>query len=185
MHAFRRCGGVYLTRKESAKVTIRSVFSIPSGNSPVVPFTKCLPRNQPSPKSSSRSISSIRSPRDRVNSSGLLATKSSAAFCMSVDSSSVAMRIQHEAPHLRTTFEQDKGSSLTDCKQYIPRAGLFHVRPGRHAAECARSPEAVVTAPGRNSAIWINSAGGASPWDVAVGGLEDEDGLSDVPARRR
>lgn len=43
----------------------------------MVPLLRCFPRNQPSPKSSSLSISSIRSPRTRVSSSGLRAEKSS------------------------------------------------------------------------------------------------------------
>ena len=46
---------------------------LPSGNRPVFPFIKCLPRYHPSPKSSSRSTSSTRSPFAKLNSSGLLA----------------------------------------------------------------------------------------------------------------
>jgi hypothetical protein len=54
---------------------------VPSGNSPFSPLSVFLPRNQPSPKSSSRSTSSMRSPRLRLSSSGLRATNSSAAGC--------------------------------------------------------------------------------------------------------
>ena len=46
---------------------------LPSGNRPVFPFIKCLPRYHPSPKSSSRSTSCTRSPLPKLNSSGLLA----------------------------------------------------------------------------------------------------------------
>lgn len=49
----------------------------PSGKRPVLPLVICRPRNQPSPKSSSRSMSSIRSPFARLSSSGLRARKSS------------------------------------------------------------------------------------------------------------
>jgi hypothetical protein len=48
----------------------------PSGNRPLSPVSVFLPRNQPSPKSSSRSISSMRSPRLRLSSSGLRARNS-------------------------------------------------------------------------------------------------------------
>lgn len=49
----------------------------PSGKRPVLPLVIWRPRNQPSPKSSSRSMSSMRSPFARLNSSGLRAMKSS------------------------------------------------------------------------------------------------------------
>jgi hypothetical protein len=51
---------------------------VPSGKRPLFPLTRCLPRNQPSPNSSSRSANSTRSPFARVNSSELRAWKSSA-----------------------------------------------------------------------------------------------------------
>ena len=51
--------------------------NLPSGKSPVLPLCVCLPRYHPSPKSSSRSISSIRSPFVRLISSELRASKSS------------------------------------------------------------------------------------------------------------
>ena len=44
----------------------------------MLPRPRCLPRNQPSPKPSSSSTSEILSPLLRVNSSALLASKSSA-----------------------------------------------------------------------------------------------------------
>jgi hypothetical protein len=57
------------------------VLYVPSGKSPLSPLSVFLPRNQPSPKSSSRSISSTRSPRARLSSSGLRAWNSSVGMC--------------------------------------------------------------------------------------------------------
>jgi hypothetical protein len=54
---------------------------VPSGKSPFSPVSVFFPKNQPSPKSSSRSISSMRSPRLRLSSSGLRARNSSAVPC--------------------------------------------------------------------------------------------------------
>ena len=54
---------------------------VPSGNNPFSPLSVFFPKNQPSPKSSSRSISSMRSPRLRLSSSGLRAINSSAVVC--------------------------------------------------------------------------------------------------------
>ena len=51
--------------------------NVPSGKSPLAPFIKCLPRYHPSPKSSSRSISSTLSPLSKLSSSELRAEKSS------------------------------------------------------------------------------------------------------------
>lgn len=64
-------------RSISARVRIYAVVILPSGNKPVLPFWICFPKYQPSPKSSSRSISSILWPLDKLNSSGLRASKSS------------------------------------------------------------------------------------------------------------
>ena len=58
-------------------------MKVPSGNSPLLPFCICLPRYHPSPKSSSRSMSSILSPFDRLSSSLLRASKSSGVSCQS------------------------------------------------------------------------------------------------------
>ena len=49
---------------------------LPSGKRPVRALPRCRPRYHPSPKSSSFSISSMRSPFARLNSSSLRATKS-------------------------------------------------------------------------------------------------------------
>lgn len=49
----------------------------PSGKRPWLPLIMCLPKNQPSPNSSSLSISSTRSPLDKLSSSELRAWKSS------------------------------------------------------------------------------------------------------------
>ena len=57
--------------------------SLPSGKSPLLPVCKCLPRYHPSPKSSSRSMSSILSPFVRLSSSELRASKSS-ELCISL-----------------------------------------------------------------------------------------------------
>ena len=65
-----------------------------SGKSPVLPFFKCFPRNQPSPKSSSRSISSIRSPLARLNSSALRAENSSAEYQLLVQRDAGSERSQ-------------------------------------------------------------------------------------------
>jgi hypothetical protein len=67
-----KCGG----SGTSGRVGNRQV-SLPSGNKPVAFVLACFPRYQPSPNSSSRSMSSILSPRLRVSSSGDLAAKSS------------------------------------------------------------------------------------------------------------
>ena len=48
------------------------------------PFSVLRPRNHPSPKSSSRSMSSMRSPRARLSSSGLRAWNSSVGPCQSL-----------------------------------------------------------------------------------------------------
>lgn len=62
---------------EPCVYVLTDVVHLPSGNSPVLPFCRCLPRYHPSPKSSSRSMSSIRSPLYKLSSSGLRASKSS------------------------------------------------------------------------------------------------------------
>lgn len=71
--------------KQSVSLPTSSELTVisPSGKSPVLPFCMCFPRYQPSPKSSSLSISSILSPLRRLNSSGLLASKSSGPMIVS------------------------------------------------------------------------------------------------------
>lgn len=59
---------------------------IPSGNKPVLLVCVCLPKYHPSPKSSSRSMSSILSPLARLSSSLLRASKSSARLTISTTS---------------------------------------------------------------------------------------------------
>lgn len=54
--------------------------SLPSGNNPLDPFTRLLPRYHPSPNSSSLSINSTRSPFDKLSSSELRAEKSSSSI---------------------------------------------------------------------------------------------------------
>jgi hypothetical protein len=70
-------GGCRLVLCEGADRLIKHRGNLPSGNRPVSPVSVFLPRYQPSPKSSSRSISSMRSPRARLSSSGLRAWNSS------------------------------------------------------------------------------------------------------------
>lgn len=69
-----------MLRRDLVKLCTASCVppNLHSGKSPVLPLLKCLPRNQPSPKSSSRSINSIRSPLAKLNSSALRAENSSA-----------------------------------------------------------------------------------------------------------
>lgn len=81
----------------------------PSGNKPLSSLDKCRPRNQPSPKSSSLSINSILSPRFKLNSSGLLALKSSASW-------SVQIRARNDARiKMGGTYERPAG-----CLQVEP-----------------------------------------------------------------
>lgn len=54
--------------------------SLPPGKSPLPSRPRCFPRYHPSPKPSSSSTNSIRSPRLKVNSSALRASKSSANY---------------------------------------------------------------------------------------------------------
>lgn len=58
---------------------------LPSGKRPVAPLVRCRPRYHPSPNSSSRSMRCTRSPFDKVNSSELLAEKSSVWRCISIE----------------------------------------------------------------------------------------------------
>jgi len=67
-------------------------MDVPSGKSPLSPVSVFFPRNQPSPKSSSRSTSSMRSPRRRLSSSGLRAWNSSAVVLAVVSHTSHAGR---------------------------------------------------------------------------------------------
>jgi hypothetical protein len=71
----------------------------PSGKRPLSPVSVFLPRNQPSPKSSSRSMSSMRSPRRRLSSSGLRARNSSARLV----SGGLAVHGKQPLGHVRTT----------------------------------------------------------------------------------
>ena len=66
-------------------------------------MSRCLPRYQPSPNSSSRSISSTRSPLVRLNSSELRATKSSAmgACQQTAPCSAIQMPNWHRANSVR------------------------------------------------------------------------------------
>lgn len=57
---------------------LANVSILPSGKSPEFPFPRCLPRNHPSPNSSSRSRSSTLSPLPRLSSSELRAWNPSA-----------------------------------------------------------------------------------------------------------
>lgn len=96
--------------------------SVPSGKRPLSPLTVFLPRNHPSPKSSSRSISSMRSPRARLSSSGLLAWNSSATSCQpAVSPSPTVGRVQEcmnrrfEGANSRTTIKMSPGREPSVC----------------------------------------------------------------------
>ena len=125
----------------------------PSGNKPLFPFVKCLPKYHPSPKSSSRSINSTRSPFVKLNSSELRAEKSSAFdncqpnFCLRVfdrnvpSHSMVCFQTQRIQPgnnfHLRITIKICPGSGLplgsVDSREVILlqcRLLTFRQRPG-------------------------------------------------------
>lgn len=91
---------------------------IPSGKRPMLLLCACFPRYHPSPKSSSRSISSIRSPLDRLNSSGLRASKSSAC------------RVTYRQPRVffflvELSDEEPGARSHCNCGSYrYPKRGL-------------------------------------------------------------
>jgi hypothetical protein len=97
---------------------------VPSGNSPFSPLSVFLPRNQPSPKSSSRSTSSMRSPRLRLSSSGLRATNSSAAGCQ---------HRRRSAPHALRWSQSSSGArwrgggGLTHDNQQVARPAVLRV----------------------------------------------------------
>lgn len=93
--------------------------SVPSGNRPVLSSSVFFPRNHPSPKSSSRSMSSMRSPCVRLSSSGLRAWNASAR-CTSVCCSSLTnafvldlgYRIEGQG-YLRTTTRRSPGRQFS------------------------------------------------------------------------
>jgi len=97
---------------------------VPSGKRPLSPVSVFLPRNHPSPKSSSRSISSTRSPRDKVSSSGLRAWNSSAntisrhyaAWTRLPWAASKDAEGRRQA-HLRTTSSRSPGRENSVCER--------------------------------------------------------------------
>ena len=88
---------------------------LPSGNRPVPPLFMCRPRYHPSPKSSSRSISSIRSPFARLSSSGLRATKSCTTSNIEPGGASVLM------PSLVAIVARDRRDPPAKSPSGLPR----------------------------------------------------------------
>lgn len=107
---------------------------VPSGNRPFSPLSVFLPRNQPSPKSSSRSISSMRSPRLRLSSSGLRARNSSAVACQqctcrAAPPSSTVLVARNASWRARRRGGDSRTTTSTS--------------PGRQCSVCERMPAAM------------------------------------------
>jgi hypothetical protein len=110
-----------------------SIAAVPSGKSPLSPDCKLRPRNHPSPKSSSRSMSSMRSPRPSVSSSGLRAWNSStrigqrkiANHCRPDSTIAAGVRIYIEA-------KEGKENPRTNDLKNVSRAGVCCVASRSH-----------------------------------------------------
>ena len=109
----------------------------PSGNRPFSPVSVFLPKNQPSPKSSSRSISSMRSPRLRLSSSGLRAINSSARAHVNNKAQSLCAQDtilwQRDLQHTR----RGERGGLTHYHEGIARPAALGVGALRHGRSCS------------------------------------------------
>lgn len=121
--------GLVLGCMQLMNTGVSETMDIPSGKRPLSPVSVFFPRNHPSPKSSSRSISSMRSPRARLSSSGLRAWNSSAATVSNGWRSRRMCRGQTEG---REGAEGGQRAALTHDEEQIARADVFGLRPGGH-----------------------------------------------------
>jgi len=109
----------------------------PSGNRPFSPVSVFLPKNQPSPKSSSRSISSMRSPRLRLSSSGLRAMNSSARAHVNNKAQSLSTQdTLLRQRNLQHTRRGERGG-LTHYHEGIARPAALGVGALRHGRSCS------------------------------------------------
>ena len=142
----------------------------PSGNRPFSPVSVFLPRNQPSPKSSSRSMSSMRSPRLRLSSSGLRATNSSVWGGGFVVNTAVqgGVGAGGEGRDLRTTTRVSPGRQPSVWERWAMGAGV-EAWAGRGVCAVQQAGVVMACSGGSHQSVWVLHVGMLDHWGWVAG----------------